>query len=227
MVPARRFLFNVNGPALAGTIVAVAALALVGGLVFERRVAFCNGICPVLPVEKLYGQNPLVRVGTARCATCTVCTVAACPDVAGDKAVPQTLGESRRDERWLTTSFGVFALAFPGFVVGYFTTDNSALAAAGDIYLHVALWSIGSLIVLGLVVRLFRVGSRTAMPALGAVAVSLYYWFAAPKLAAAYGGATLATEALRGAALVLVVAWLWQWRRRTGPAPLTRPARPA
>jgi len=221
MVPARRFLFNVNGIALAATIVGVAALALVAGLVFERRVAFCNGICPVLPVEKLYGQSPLLQVGSARCANCTVCTPAACLDLSADKAVAQTLGDSRRDARWLRSTFGIFALAFPGFVVGYFTTDNGAFATAPDVYLHVALWSVASLIVLGAAARLLGMSSRIALPVLGVLAISLYYWFGAPKLATAYGGGTAATWAVRGAALLLVLAWLWHWRHRRQGAPKT------
>ena len=219
MVPARRFLFNVDGPALAATIVAVAVLAAVAGIWFERRVAFCNGICPVLPVEKLYGQSPLVRVGTARCADCTVCTGVGCLDLAGDKAVLQTLGEARRDSRWITSVFGAFALAFPGFVVGYFTTENGLLATAPAVYLHVALWSLGSFVLLGGIAKLTGVSSRVALPLLGALAIALYYWFAAPKLASAFGGGTVAMWVVRALAFTLVAVWLWHWRgsRRTGP----------
>jgi hypothetical protein len=61
MVPARRFVFNSNGPVLSLTIAAVAALALVAGVLYARRAGFCNAICPALPVEKLYGQAPLRR----------------------------------------------------------------------------------------------------------------------------------------------------------------------
>ena len=62
MVPARRFLFNANAVALASTIAAVALAALVLGIFFEGKAGFCNSICPVLPVERLYGQSPLMQV---------------------------------------------------------------------------------------------------------------------------------------------------------------------
>ena len=48
MVPARHFLFNQNGVALAITIVAVGGLALLLGSMFPVRSAFCNALCPVL-----------------------------------------------------------------------------------------------------------------------------------------------------------------------------------
>ena len=73
LVPARHVLFNTDGPILAGTIAAVAALAIAGGLAFDAKAGFCNAICPVLPVERLYGQSPLVRIGNPRCSSCTAC----------------------------------------------------------------------------------------------------------------------------------------------------------
>lgn len=90
MVPARRFLFNVNGPVLAATIVVVAVLALALGLVFSRRAGFCNAVCPVPPVEKLYGHMSLVRLGTPRCTDCNLCTPVGCIDLAGRKTTAQT-----------------------------------------------------------------------------------------------------------------------------------------
>lgn len=70
LVPARRFLFNAHGWPMFVTVTAVALLALTMGFLMARRSGFCNSICPVLPVEKLYGQSPLLNVGSARCSEC-------------------------------------------------------------------------------------------------------------------------------------------------------------
>ena len=86
MVPARHFGFNQNGPVLAGTVLAVGGLALLLGARFTVRSAFCNALCPVLPVELLYGQAPLVRMDRGRCSTCSVCTPRGCIDLAERKA---------------------------------------------------------------------------------------------------------------------------------------------
>jgi len=87
MVPARRFLFNTDGTALAITITAVAVLALVLGFVFDMKAGFCNALCPVLPVERLYGQRPLFKVPNAHCKPCTLCTRRGCIDLVQTKSV--------------------------------------------------------------------------------------------------------------------------------------------
>lgn len=218
MVPARRFLFNQSGVALAVTIAAVAALAVVGGMLYSRRAGFCNSICPVLPVEKLYGQHPLVSMRSARCAACSLCTPSGCIDIAGEKTMMQTLGPARRSARWLATPFGLFSIAFPGFIVGYFTSQNGSLSTMFAVYLHVLQWAAASLLVLGALVFLTRSTSRVALPLLGGLSFGLYYWFAAPPLAEAYGGGEVAGLILRVAAGTLLGVWLLRSIR-----PLVRP----
>jgi nitrite reductase (NADH) large subunit len=210
LVPARRFLFNENGPALALTIVLVALLALGAGFAFSRRGGFCNAICPVLPVEKLYGQSPLLDVGTARCETCTVCTPIGCIELARAKTIAQTLGPARRANRWLVSPFGAFAAAFPGFIVGYFTTQNGNLATAGSVYLHVALYAVASYVLVGMLAWMLRLPSTLEVLLLGGSSIALYYWLAAPTLAAAYDAPVVGPVVVRVAALALASIWLWR-----------------
>jgi hypothetical protein len=214
MVPARRFLFNTNGPVLGVTIVAVAGLALVSGLLFSRRAGFCNAFCPVLPVEKLYGQAPLVKVANPRCSDCSLCTPIGCLDLAAAKTVAQTMGPARRDDRWLTTPFGIFAAAFPGFIIAFFTVENGALATAGSVYATVALYSLVSFAVVAVAARMAGIGATTLMPVLGGTAFLLYYWLSAPTVAQAYGMPDRGPAAIRIAAAVLLSVWLSRaWRR--------------
>ena len=214
LVPARRFLFNEHGTALAVVVIAVAVAALVLGAFFDLKGGFCNAICPVLPVEKLYGQHPLVKLPNPHCTPCTLCTRKGCLDLVPKKAALQALGPARKSAAWLKTSYGIFAAAFPGFVVGYFMTMDSTLAAAPSIYLEVALWAGGSyLIVAGLVV-LLKVQADVMLPVLAAAAVGLYYWFVAPTVADTLGVADTGAWILRSAALVLVAVWLWRAMRR-------------
>jgi nitrite reductase (NADH) large subunit len=186
LVPARRFLFNENGVALAATIVAVIALAAVGGLIFARRAGFCGSICPVLPVEKLYGQLPMVDLKGARCDACSVCTPVGCIDLAGQKTVAQTVGPQRRDSAWIRTSFGAFAAMFPGFVLGYFTAENGSFASAPAVYLRVLICALGSYSIVAAAVTVFRLRATPTLRVLGAVAFVTYYWFALPVLVRSY-----------------------------------------
>lgn len=212
MVPARRFLFNTNGVALSATIVGVALLALIGGVVFSRRGGFCNAICPVLPVEKLYGQAPLLSVGNPRCADCSLCTPVGCIDLAATKAVAQTIGPARRDRRWLATPFGIFAAAFPGFIIAFFATDNGPLSTAAAVYTRVVLYSAVSYAFVALLARIARVSAAILLPALGGTAFILYYWFSAPTLGQAYGAPQVGPIIVRMAAAVLLSIWLLRAR---------------
>lgn len=213
MVPARRFLFNEHGLVLALTIAGVAGLALGAGFLSSRRSGFCNSLCPVLPVEKLYGQSPLLAVGTGRCADCNRCTPAGCIDLSGRRSMLQSVSASRA-RHWLLSPLGLFAALFPGFIYGYFTTADGGLATALATYQWIGLWSLASLGVAGAVVLLTRVRAALALPVLGGLAVGVYYWFAAPKLAEAYAAGALAGEVLRVALLSLVVAWIARAVRR-------------
>ena len=209
LVPARRFLFNENGMALAATISVVAATAFALGAWFDAKAGFCNSICPVLPVERLYGQHPLVKLDNSRCPQCTLCIPNGCLDLGPTKSLMAALGTAHRPHGWLTSVYGVFAAAFPGFVVGYYTTPNTSLDAAGTVYLQVAAWAVGSYVGTTLVVRALNVKAALALAILAAVAVALYYWFAAPLIASALEMADTGAVVIRSAALALVILWLW------------------
>lgn len=220
LVPARRFLFNAHGLPMLVTVSAVAVLALASGFVVSRRGGFCNSICPVLPVEKLYGQAPLMDVGSARCSDCNKCASLGCVDLAGRKSAVQSV-VSAGTRTWALTPFGLFAAAFPGFIIGYFTTEDGPFTSALAVYGQVALWSAASLfIALGLVL-VSRVRSAVALFLLGAASIVAYYWFAAPRLVTAYGGGAFTGEIVRAVALLGIAVWgLRGWRQaaRTGNA---------
>lgn len=208
LVPARRFLFNTDGPVLAAVIAAVAVLALAAGLLFDLKAGFCNAICPVLPVERLYGQQPLMGVGNPRCSPCTLCTRRGCLDLSPEKSIAQTLGRSRRSGAWLATGYGVFAAAFPGFVAGYYLSSDVPVAQAFTVYARVLAWSLASYGLTWAAVRALSLRSDEAMALLGGLAVGLYYWFAPAAVSAALHLSPMAVTSLRAAFLSLVLWWL-------------------
>lgn len=217
LVPARRFLLNTDGLALAVTVGLVGLVALTLGAVFDLKAGFCNAICPVLPVERLYGQRPFVRLGNPRCRPCTLCTQVGCIDLSPTKSIAQTLGPERRTTHWLRTPFGVFAAAFPGFVLGYFTLSDGTWAMAPAVYQHVALWSLVSFLTVAGAVQLWRLPAGRAMPTLAALAVGLYYWFTPAVIVPELGGGEAMVMSVRMLLLSLVVVW-WFRATRRGPA---------
>ncbi len=208
LVPARHVYFNVDGPALATVIVLVALIALSIGGLFPVRSAWCNALCPVLPVELLYGQAPLVTVTRGRCPSCTVCTPSGCLDLAGDKTLAQLLGPSRRTFDWLLTPLGVFFAALPGFIVGYNTVGDGGIRTAPAIYGTVLASAAASFIAAAAIVILFRLNAKKALPVLAALAGGIYYWFAGPSIAQHFGVGAPVALTIRGLGIGIVVWWV-------------------
>lgn len=230
MVPARRFLFNTNGAALAITIGIVALLAFGGGMLVARRGGFCNALCPVLPVEKLYGQAPLIEIGNPRCADCSLCTPVGCIDLASVKTVAQTVGPTRRSQAWVLTAFGAFAAAFPGFIVGYFSVANGGLSSAAAVYVHVLGFALASYAIVWSMVVMANLSAKTMLPALGGLAFLLYYWLGAPSLASAFGAPEVGPTVVRLTAVTLLAIWAWHGpirALRSAPNEQSVPPRPA
>jgi hypothetical protein len=207
MVPARHFVFNQNGPVLAGTVAAVGGLALVLGARFTVRSAFCNALCPVLPVELLYGQAPLVRVDRGRCSTCTACTPRGCLDLAEQRAIPQLLGPSRRTARWLATPYGAFFAALPGFVIGYNQVKDGPLGSAAMVYAMTLGGSLTSFLVIGVAVLALRPHSRLVLPLIAAAAGGIYYWYAGPAIMSQLAVGEWLGSGVRIVGIGLVASW--------------------
>jgi hypothetical protein len=210
LVPARHFLFHANGVALAVTILGIGALALTLGGRFAVRSGFCNALCPVLPVEQLYGQAPLLPMVRGRCATCVVCTARGCLDLAGGRALVQVVGRRRRSAAWLRTPHGLFIAGLPGFVIGFSLLPDEPLASAPMAYATTLGWSLASVVVVAALAVGVRWDAARLFPLLAGTSGILYYWFAGPAIAEAFSaGAGLAT-AIRLVGMGLAGVWLWR-----------------
>lgn len=210
LVPARRFLFNENGLALAVTIAVVALLAGIAGMFFSAKAGFCNAICPVLSVERLYGQRPSVSISNARCSPCTTCTKRGCIDLSPEKSVAQIIGPRRKTARWLTTPFGAFAASFPGFVYAYNSVDDGPLSSALGVYGQFAMWCAISFGVVAAFTLIRPNRNEKTVLFLGALSIGLYYWYAAPTFVEGIALPAAVVVPFRAMALVLVLLWLWR-----------------
>lgn len=211
LVPARRFAFNTDGPALAVTIVLVGGLAFATGLRHLRKAGFCNAICPVHPIERLYGQRPLLDVTNVRCVPCLNCTTRGCLDRSPTDSLRTVLGHRgphTASRWWLVSPFGLFAAALPGFIVGFYTIGNVALAEALDVYRHVAGTMLVSAALIVLATGLLRLAPQVVMPLLAGLATTLYYWYAAPVIVTAWDVEPWLVWLIRTIAFLLVGGWL-------------------
>lgn len=208
LVPARRFGLNHNGLSLAGVIVGVLLLAMVLNRGMDMKAGFCNAICPVLPVEKLYGQRPLMRVANARCVPCSGCTIRGCLDLVPTGAIKAAVGREPGGAGWLASPYGLFLAAFPGFILGYFTLTDQPLDQALAVYTHIGIWMAASGLLVVLLVLLTRPRPEFAWRALAVAAAGIYYWFAARGVSRVLHGGDAGIWMVRILAGAVILWWL-------------------
>lgn len=211
-VPARQLLMNHDGIATAALLAALLAMAFFGGLLFKGKSGWCSTFCPLLPVQRLYGQTPIVLIPNSHCEPCVGCTKN-CYDFNPQAAY---LADQYDDDPHYRGYRRFFAGAFPGLILAYFTTvpgQESALALYGR-FATIVIASVGLFYFLDTFVKLTR-AKLTACYAV--LALNLFYWFVMPTLLESYASfaglmpAPWLAPALQGC---LVAASLW-WLGRS------------
>jgi nitrite reductase (NADH) large subunit len=178
LIPSRKVLFDHSGPATAILLIGAMCGALAGGLLFSGKSGWCSSVCPLLPIQRLYGQTPFVTVPNSHCRPCVGCAKH-CYDFNPRVAYQADLHDA--DPRW-TAPRKFFAGCLPGVVVGFFVVPGPPAVSPVRFYLAffaVVLASAGSLFAVEALVRL-RVSTLAAV--YGAVGLCTYYWFAAATL---------------------------------------------
>jgi nitrite reductase (NADH) large subunit len=182
--------FEDNGAATAALIGGALVVAFAGGFVLKGKSGWCSSLCPMLPVQRMYGQTPFADVPNSHCRPCLGCTKN-CFDFNPKVAYLADLHDG--DRQWSTTR-KLFTAAFPGLVIAFFTEQDTAVmalalgAAAGSFLALEALLPI----------------STPKLAALyAATAINLFYWWAAP-------GPDWVAWPLRVIVLALTVTWLWR-----------------
>jgi nitrite reductase (NADH) large subunit len=206
---ARLAVFNGSGPATGVLLAVIVSAAFLGGFLFKGKSGWCSQICPLLPLQRVYGQTPYVRVPNSHCRPCVACTKN-CYDFQPISAYQADLHED--DPVW-TAPRKLFVAALPGFVLGFFAT----LAAAGDrpwtaTYGELALYFLGSVGLFYAAEALLPLRTAVTIAVWAAAAINLFYWFAGVVLANSFATITgIQAPWLRWPiqALVLVLSVLW------------------
>ncbi len=178
LVPLRHAIFDLNGPATAVLILSLALIAVVMGLRYEWKSAWCSGLCPVHPVEKLYGLNNKLKLPNAHCGSCHRC-VTPCPD--------KTPGiNPLTTKKTMSNKIAGFLMvgAFPGFVWGWFQVpDYDGITTLEQLITIYKSPMLGLLVtgILFLILKKF-IKEKSLITIFSAAAVSCYYWFRIPAL---------------------------------------------
>ena len=175
LVSSRKWLFDGNGWATGGLIVFGLGGALLGGLVFKGKSGWCSSICPMLPVQRIYGQTPFVTVANAHCRPCVGCTKN-CYDFNPGVAY---LADQYDSDRHYIAYRRLFAGLLPGFILAFFSVAKDA--GMGALYLHFALYSGLSLALFHVLETFAKVPNNRLTVLFGAGALNMYYAFSIPN----------------------------------------------
>lgn len=207
LIPLRRVTLEFHAGAVAFLLgcFALAAVLLARG--HRVKAGFCNAVCPILPVERLYGFRPLVNLAATRCGPCVRCTSAGCLDRSPHEGLV-ALGEDLPDgQPWLRTVPGLFVAGFPGVIVGFGLLPDPGPVSLGRAYGQVIMGLVLSWALVAAVTARLRPTTPGLIAALAPVCAAAFYWFAAPHMAAALGLGSAVGAGLRAAFLCLVAAW--------------------
>lgn len=181
LVPARRIVFDHHAAAAVWLLLGAGALAFGAGLLFEAKSGWCAGLCPVRPVETLYGERPLATVENAHCGSCSYCSTP-CPD-ATPASQPGRGGSALADR----LAHHLMVGAFPGFVWAWFHVPD-ALGGASAAH---ALRAYGLPLAAGAVTWALYALVRARTPearrprlvrGFALASAACYYWYRLPAL---------------------------------------------
>jgi NADPH-dependent 2,4-dienoyl-CoA reductase/sulfur reductase-like enzyme/ferredoxin len=212
----RKVLFNTNATALGIVLAASLLSAFLGGYIFKGKGGWCSSICPLLPVQRVYGQTPIAVIPNGYCQPCVGCAKN-CYDFNPRVAMLADLYDE--DAQW-TAIRRLFVGLFPGFIVGFYLIPNPPHISDLSMYLQFLVYmgaSAGLYLALSSIVPL-KANRLTALWV--AAALNLYYWYNASifanKLHTEYGWPVSQPLiwSIRGVVLVVALVFLYRTYRK-------------
>ncbi|MEI7734005.1 MAG: hypothetical protein WCI49_01005 [Ferruginibacter sp.] len=181
IVPLRHAVFNTNGMATAILLASSIIIGVTMGFFYDWKSAWCSTLCPIHPVEKLYGGKTVFSFPNAHCNQCVNCSIP-CPDstpgfhpVIVTKTINQKIS-------------GILIIGvLPGFIWGWFHVPdnhfNISWQTVANVYTMPVICGIISLAVYIILSQLIKgKGETLLINCFAAAAVSCYYWFRIPEL---------------------------------------------
>jgi nitrite reductase (NADH) large subunit len=204
--------FNSNGAGLSVLLLVTIIGAFLTGLMYKGKSGWCSSTCPLLPLQRLYGQTPFAMVPNSHCQPCVGCTKN-CYDFRPGVAYQADLHDP--DPNW-TAPRKLFVSALPGFVLGFFLLVSHPGIALPQVYLRLALFFVGSVGLFYALQALLSAKLTVLIAFWAATAISIFYWFAAITLEDSFATITgLHLHWLRWAIRVIVWVLALFWIART------------
>ncbi len=178
IVPLRHIFFNLNGYSTGIMLISFGLLAILLGLRYNWKSAWCSGLCPVHPVEKLYGLNNKLFVPNAHCDSCHKC-VSPCPD-----STKKASYLAKEKSTYHKITYFIMVALFPGFVWGWFQVEdmNGITEISQLLYVYsFPFYGMVANAILFLILKSF-IDNSLLVKIFAVLAVSFYYWYRIPAL---------------------------------------------
>ena len=208
-----------SGPASALLLLGALTGGFIGGMLLKGKSGWCSSICPLLPIQRLYGQTPYKLVANSHCTPCVGCTKS-CYDFNPRVAFLADLNDSNTN--WADYR-KLFAGAFPGLVLAFFNLPEARggaeiIALYGQLGLYLAV----SIAVFFALDSLLKVSTHKVTTLFAATGFSLFYWY----VSSPWPEPALWT--VRAAAILLAAGWIVRtYRKERAFAAQASPAEPA
>ena len=167
-----------SGPATGVVLALMIAAAFAGGYVFKGKSGWCSSICPLFPVQRVYGQTPYVTVPNSHCKSCVGCAKN-CYDFKPRAAYQADLADT--DRGW-SGARKLFVAALPGFILGFFTMVRDAEMSTAERYPVLVLFVLVSIGLFYAVEAVSPLSPAMVAVIYAAAALNIFYWFAGPVL---------------------------------------------
>jgi len=208
LASSRKVIFNQNGPALAVLILVALAGAFVMGNFFKGKSGWCSSMCPLLPVQRIYGQTPFVNIPNAHCEPCIGCTKN-CYDFNPKVAYLADLADP---DRHFAAYRKFFVGLFPGFILAFYLLPNPPALSFWQMYMGFAIVCLISLGTFFAVETFVKATSNQLTVLYGALALNFYYWFNAPTLGDLIGTPALLWFVWPLRVLIFGLTLIWVYR---------------
>ena len=169
-------LLNHSGLVVGLGLVLVLLLAFAGGSLFKGRSGWCGTFCPLAPVQRTYGQAPLLVVRNGYCEPCVGCQKS-CYDFNPRAAVFSDIYD---DDPRHAAQRRLFMGLLPGLILGYFVQGPAPLVGSGTYLLVLLLSGAASAGAYGLITAFVPASPYRVALAFGVLALSSFYVFAGP-----------------------------------------------
>ena len=167
-----------NGPAMGVVLAVIIASAFVGGVLLKGKSGWCSSVCPLLALQRTYGQTPFVTSPNSHCRPCVGCTKN-CYDFKPRAAWQADMADP--DRTWSAPRM-LFTAALPGFILGFFTLRARAGTAVPEKYALLVLFVLVAIGLFFAITAVTRLSPAMLTVGFAAVAINVYYFYSGPIL---------------------------------------------